>query len=112
RGVLSVLSGLIVGIFVALISTTVVAPALPRIVTELGGNQTSFTWIVTASLLAMTVTTPIWGKLSDLVNRKLLVQLSLATFTLGSISSGFAQSPGMLIGSRLIQGVGMGGVMA
>lgn len=112
REVLSAISGLVIGMFVALISSTVVAPSLPRIVTELGGNQSDFTWIVTASLLAMTVATPIWGKLSDLLDRKLLVQVSLTLFLVGSILSGAAQSTLWLISSRALQGIGIGGLMA
>ena len=112
REVLSAISGLVVGMFVALISSTVVAPSLPRIVTELGGNQSDFPWIVTASLLAMTVATPIWGKLSDLLDRKLLVQLSLVIFVVGSMLSGAAGSTLWLICTRALQGIGIGGLMA
>ncbi|MEA5053121.1 MAG: MFS transporter [Propionicimonas sp.] len=112
REVLTAISGLVVGMFVALISSTVVAPSLPRIVTELGGSQSDFTWIVTASLLAMTVATPIWGKLSDLLNRKLLVQISLIIFMVGSMLSGAAMSTLWLICSRALQGIGIGGLMA
>lgn len=112
REVLTAISGLVVGMFVALISSTVVAPSLPRIVTELGGNQSDFTWIVTASLLAMTVATPIWGKLSDLLDRKLLVQISLSVFVVGSMLSGAANSTLWLICSRALQGIGIGGLMA
>lgn len=112
RDVIGAISGLVVGMFVALISSTVVAPSLPRIVTELGGGQSDFTWIVTASLLAMTVATPIWGKLSDLLDRKLLVQLSLTVFLVGSILSGLANSTVWLICSRALQGIGIGGLMA
>ncbi len=112
REVLGAISGLVVGMFVALISSTVVAPSLPRIVTELGGNQSDFTWIVTASLLAMTVATPIWGKLSDLLDRKLLVQFSLVIFVIGSMLSGAAASTLWLICTRALQGIGIGGLMA
>lgn len=112
REVLSAISGLIVGMFVALISSTVVGPSLPRIVSELGGSQSDFTWIMTASLLAMTVGTPIWGKLSDLLDRKLLVQISLSVFMVGSVLSGFALNTTWLIVSRAIQGIGIGGLMA
>lgn len=112
RAVLLALSGLILSVFVALISSTVVAPALPQIVTQLGGTQAAFTWIITATLLAMTVSTPIWGKLADLLDPKLLVQLALITYTLGSIMAGFAQSPAWLIACRAIQGVGVGGLMS
>lgn len=112
REVLTAISGLIAGMFVALISSTVVSPSLPVIVHDLNGNQSDYTWIVTVTLLAMTVTTPILGKLSDLINRKILVQLSLVVFTIGSILSGFAPDTTWLIASRAVQGVGIGGLMA
>ena len=112
REVLTAISGLIAGMFVALISSTVVSPSLPVIVHDLNGSQSDYTWIVTVTLLAMTVTTPILGKLSDLINRKILVQLSLVVFTIGSILSGFAPDTTWLIASRAVQGIGIGGLMA
>ncbi|TCO16518.1 hypothetical protein EV652_12011 [Kribbella steppae] len=54
--------------------------ALPTIIADLEGTQTQYTWVITASLLAMTVSTPVWGKLSDLVSKKLLVQLAIIMF--------------------------------
>ena len=111
RSVLSAISGLLVGLFVALISTTVITPSLPTIVADLGGTQSGLTWIITASLLAMTVATPIWGKLADLVNRKRLVLAALSIFAIGSVLSGLAPSTGWLIGSRLLQGLGIGGLL-
>ena len=74
REVLEAMSGLLLGMFVAILSSTVVTTALPRIIGDLGGSQSSYTWVVTSTLLALTVTTPIWGKLADLFDRKLLVQ--------------------------------------
>ncbi|MBR7513782.1 MFS transporter, partial [Mycobacterium tuberculosis] len=65
-----------------------------------------------ATLLASTATTPLWGKLSDLISKKILVQASLTLFTLGSILAGLSQSVGMLIGFRVIQGLGLGGLQA
>ncbi|MCX2963513.1 MFS transporter [Gordonia aquimaris] len=98
--------------FVAFLSSTIVSNALPVIITDLHGTQDQYTWVVTATLLASTATTPIWGKMSDLVNKKLLVQLSLVLFTLGSILAGLSQSVGMPIGFRVIQGLGLGGLQA
>lgn len=106
------LIGLLLGMFVAFLSSTIVSNALPVIITDLHGTQDQYTWVVTATLLASTATTPIWGKMSDLVNKKLLVQLSLVLFTLGSILAGLSQSVGMLIGFRVIQGLGLGGLQA
>jgi EmrB/QacA subfamily drug resistance transporter len=112
REVLEALSGLMLGMLVAILSSTVVSTSLPRIISDLGGGQSSFTWVVTATLLAMTVTTPIWGKLADLFDRKLLVQSSLAIFTVGSMLAGLSQSTGWLIACRVLQGVGAGGLTA
>jgi MFS family permease len=63
-----------------MLSSTVVSNALPAIVSDLGGSQTGYTWVVVATLLTMTATTPIWGKLADLFSKKLLVQLGLVIF--------------------------------
>ncbi|MGW0036868.1 MDR family MFS transporter [Gordonia sp. NPDC003376] len=106
------LVGLLLGMFVAFLSATIVSNALPVIITDLHGSQDQYTWVVTATLLASTATTPLWGKMSDLVSKKLLVQASLAIFTLGSVLAGFSQSVGMLIGFRVVQGLGLGGLQA
>ncbi|WP_232717359.1 MDR family MFS transporter [Gordonia metallireducens] len=106
------LVGLLLGMFVAFLSSTIVSNALPTIITDLHGTQDQYTWVVTATLLASTATTPIWGKFSDLVSKKLLVQMSLALFTIGSILAGTSQSVDMLIGYRVIQGLGLGGLQA
>ncbi|WP_369410066.1 MFS transporter [Kribbella steppae] len=66
--------------FTAVLSSTIVSNALPTIIADLEGTQTQYTWVITASLLAMTVSTPVWGKLSDLVSKKLLVQLAIIMF--------------------------------
>jgi EmrB/QacA subfamily drug resistance transporter len=110
--VLQAMSGLMMGIFVAILASTVVANALPRIVSELGGSQASYTWVVTTELLAMTATVPLWGKLSDLYNKKLLIQLSLGLFVVGSLVAGFAPNIELLIASRVAQGIGGGGLTA
>ncbi|CAM3154034.1 MDR family MFS transporter [Prescottella defluvii] len=106
------LVGLLLGMFVAFLSSTIVSNALPTIITDLHGTQDQYTWVVTATLLASTATTPIWGKFSDLVSKKLLVQLSIVIFTIGSVLAGLSQSVGMLIGFRAIQGIGLGGLQA
>jgi len=112
REVLEALSGLLLAMLVAILSSTIVSAALPRIITDLEGSQSSFTWVVTATLLALTVSTPIWGKLADLLDRKLLVQLALVIFAAGSVAAGFAQSTSWLIGCRVVQGLGIGGLTA
>lgn len=112
RQVLEALSGLLLGMFVSILAGTVVSTSLPRIISELGGDQTAFTWVVTSTLLATTVSTPIWGKLADLLNRKILIQLALVLFVLGSAMAGFSQDTNMLIGFRVVQGLGAGGLTA
>lgn len=98
--------------FTAIISTTIVSNALPTIIADLNGSQTQYTWVVTASLLAMTVSTPVWGKLSDLFNKKLLVQTSIVIFVIGSVLAGLSQDVPQLIAMRVVQGIGMGGLTA
>ncbi|MEV6812405.1 MDR family MFS transporter [Micromonospora sp. NPDC051296] len=112
RQTLEALSGLLLGMFVAILSGTVVANALPRIITELHGTQSAYTWVVTSTLLATTATTPLWGKLADLTSKKVLVQIALAVFVLGSVLAGLSQSTGQLIACRVLQGVGAGGLTA
>lgn len=112
REVLEALSGLLLGMLVAILSSTVVSTSLPRIVSDLGGTQSAYTWVVTSTLLATTVSTPLWGKFADLFNRKLLLQLSLVVFVLGSALAGLSQSSGTLIGFRVVQGLGAGGLTA
>ncbi|WP_341719530.1 MFS transporter [Micromonospora sp. FIMYZ51] len=112
RQILEALSGLLLGMFVAILSGTVVANALPRIITELHGTQSAYTWVVTSTLLATTATTPLWGKLADLTSKKVLVQVALAIFVLGSVLAGLSQSTGQLIACRVLQGVGAGGLAA
>ncbi|MFE7644709.1 MFS transporter [Streptomyces phaeoluteigriseus] len=112
RQIMEALSGLLLGMFVAILSSTIVSNALPEIIGDLGGGQSAYTWVVTATLLAMTATTPLWGKLADLYNKKALVQLALVIYVLGSAAAGLSQNPGMLIACRVVQGVGVGGLSA
>ena len=112
REVLEALSGLLLAMFVAMLSSTVVSNALPVIVTDLHGSQTGYTWVVVATLLTMTATTPVWGKLADLFSKKLLVQTALVIFSVGSLLAAAAPSMGVLIGARAVQGLGVGGLTA
>lgn len=112
RQIMETLTGLLTGMFVTILSSTIVANALPTIITDLHAGQTAYSWVITATLLAMTVTVPIWGKLSDLFDRKLLVQLSLAIFVVGSVAAGLAGNASELIAARVVQGVGAGGMSA
>ncbi|MFF0266736.1 MFS transporter [Kribbella sp. NPDC004536] len=112
REILEILAGLLAALFTAVLSSTIVSNALPTIIADLEGTQTQYTWVVTASLLAMTVSTPVWGKLSDLISKKLLVQLAIVAFVIGSGLAGASQNVPFLIGARVLQGLAMGGLMA
>ena len=112
RQIMEALSGLMLGMFVAVLSSTIVSTALPTILSDIGGGQTAYTWIVTAALLAVTATTPLWGKMSDLVSKKLLVQIALVLYIVASVVAGFSQNAGMLIACRVVQGIGAGGLSA
>jgi EmrB/QacA subfamily drug resistance transporter len=89
-----------------------VANALPTIMAELKGTQTDFAWVITAALLANAATTPIWGKLADLFDKKLLVQLSIVIFVAGSVMAGLSETIPLLLAARVVQGIAMGGLTA
>lgn len=112
REVLESLSGILLGMFVAILATSVVSSSLPKIISDLDGSQSSYTWVVTATLLATTISTPIWGKLADLTNRKVLIQVALIVAVVSSALAGLSQNVGTLITFRAFQGLGAGGLMA
>ncbi|MFB9906830.1 MDR family MFS transporter [Allokutzneria oryzae] len=112
KEILRALTGLLLALLVAILSSTIVANALPTILADLKGTQSQYTWVVTATLLASTATTPLWGKLADLFSKKQLYQVAIALFTFGSVLCGFAQSMPELIAFRAVQGLGLGGVQA
>jgi EmrB/QacA subfamily drug resistance transporter len=103
-------SGLLLAMLLASLDQTIVSTALPTIVGELGGID-RLSWVVTAYLLAATVTIPLWGRMSDLYGRKRLFQAAIAVFLAGSALSGAAQSLTELIAFRAFQGLGAGGLM-
>ncbi|MFW6599389.1 MDR family MFS transporter [Propionibacteriaceae bacterium Y2011] len=102
--------GLMLGMLVASISQTIVSPALPRIVAELGGME-HYSWLATAAMLVSAVTVPIVGKLSDLYGRRSFYLAGLLVFMLGSVICGLAPSFWVLIAGRAVQGLGMGTLM-
>ncbi|MFF8596659.1 MDR family MFS transporter, partial [Streptomyces sp. NPDC015220] len=112
RQIMEALSGLLLGMFVAILSSTIVSNALPKIIGDLGGGQSAYTWVVTAALLSMTAATPLWGKLADLYSKKALVQIALIIYVVASMAAGLSQNPGMLIVCRVVQGIGTGGLSA
>ncbi len=111
REVMEILSGLLLALLTSMISTSVVGTALPTIVGDLGG-QDQLSWVASATLLTMTVSTPLWGKLSDIFGRKLMFQTSLMLFVAASVVAGLSQNIGMLIAARAVQGLGTGGLSA
>lgn len=95
-----------------MIASTVVSTSLPVIIHDLQGDQGAYTWVVTATLLTTAISTPIWGKLSDLMGRKALYQIALVIFVLATAAAGFAQDTTTLIAFRAVQGIGAGGLAA
>jgi EmrB/QacA subfamily drug resistance transporter len=111
RQVVLIFAGLMLGLFLAALDATIVATALPTIVGELGG-QDQLAWVVTAYLLAQSVTTPLYGKLGDLFGRKVLFQVAIVVFVIGSMLCGVATSMFQLVLFRGLQGAGAGGLIA
>ena len=112
RRVLQALIGLLLGMFVSMLASTVVSTSLPVIIHDLGGDQAAYTWVVTATLLTTAISTPIWGKLADLFDRKMLIQIAIVIFVLSTAAAGFSQDTTMLIACRAVQGIGAGGLAA
>ena len=109
KQVLIVFSGLVLGMLLAALDSTIVSTALPTIVGELGGLA-HLAWVVTAYLLAQTVVTPLYGKLGDLFGRKGVLQSAIVLFLLGSALCGLSRNMTQLIVFRAIQGLGGGGL--
>lgn len=104
------LGALMLTMLLAALDQTIVSTALPTITSDLGGlNELS--WVVTAYLLTATASTPIWGKLSDLYGRKLMLQISVVVFVVASALAGLSQNMAELIATRALQGLGGGGLM-
>jgi EmrB/QacA subfamily drug resistance transporter len=110
RGLLVIYSALMVAILLAALDQTIVATALPTIVSDLGGLS-HLSWVITAYILASTATTQVWGKLGDQYGRKYLFMASIVIFLVGSALSGLASSMTQLIAFRALQGIGGGGLI-
>ncbi|GAA0529683.1 MDR family MFS transporter [Paractinoplanes ferrugineus] len=104
------IAGALAGMFLGMMDSYIVATALPSIVDDLGGFR-SMTWIITSYALAIAAVTQVWGKLSDLYDRKTVFLVSVAVFLAGSMLCGLAQNMGELIAFRALQGVGAGGLL-
>src|SRR5438445_11749002 len=99
--------GVMLGLFLAALDQTVVGTALPRIVTDLHGNDI-YTWAFTSYLLTATISGPIYGKLSDLFGRRPILLFAVAVFLIGSLLAGLSQEMWQLIAFRAVQGLGAG----
>ena len=112
REIITALSGLFVAMFVVLTSSTIVSTSMPVIIADLKGTQTEYTWIITAALLTMAVSTPVWAKLGDFISRKILLQIALGIFVVASVAAGFSGNAETLMLWRALSGLSMGGLMA
>ena len=110
RRILLIIGALMCGMLLAALDQTIVSTALPTIVGDLKGGS-HIAWVITAYLLASTVSTPLWGKLGDQYGRKIFFQAAIVIFLVGSVLSGLASSMVMLIAFRAVQGLGSGGLM-
>ncbi len=110
RQVLVIMTGLLLGMLLAALDQTIVATALPTIAGDLH-SLSKLSWVVTAYLLASTVSTPLWGKLGDLYGRKMFFQAAIVIFLIGSVLAGLSQTMTELIIFRALQGIGGGGLM-
>src|ERR671925_1437626 len=110
RQVLVAFSAIMLATLLAALDQTIVATALPKIVSDLQGFD-HLSWVVTAYLVTSTVTVPLYGKLSDLYGRRALFLVAIVTFLTGSALCGAAQSMGQLIAFRALQGLGAGGLI-
>jgi EmrB/QacA subfamily drug resistance transporter len=110
RRILLIIGALMLGMLLAALDQTIVSTALPTIVGDLQGGS-HIAWVITAYLLATTVSTPLWGKLGDQYGRKTFFQAAIVIFLIGSVLSGLSNSMIMLIAFRAVQGLGSGGLM-
>ena len=110
RALTTIFAALMLGMFLAALDQTIVSTALPTIVGDLGGLN-HLSWVVTSYLLASTVSTPLYGKLGDMLGRKPVFQAAIVIFLVGSMLAGLSQTMGELIIFRFVQGVGAGGLM-
>src|ERR1700733_9315609 len=106
----AIVAGIMLAMFLSALEQTIVAPALPAIGKSLGGVD-DLSWVVTAYLLAATVTTPLFGKLSDIYGRRKILLIAIIFFIVGSVACAVAPTIWLLILSRGLQGIGGGGLL-
>jgi MFS family permease len=103
---------LIIVMFVVILSGTIIATALPAITQDIDGTTLHYTWMFVTTALASAVTTPLWGRLGDIFDAKLVLQWSLGFYTAGALLCGLAPTADLLIAARVVQGIGIGGHIA
>src|SRR5699024_4176227 len=104
---IAIIIGLIIGLLMAALDQTILATAVPTLADDLTGPP-SFSWSFTTYRLGQTIAMPLWGKVGDIIGRKLAFHVAIVIFLAGSVIAGLAQSMGMLIVSRAVQGIGAG----
>jgi len=97
--------------FFAMASNTMVLTGLPQIMTDLDGTQMQYSWIVTTSLLVLTVATPVWGRVADHADRRFLLRIACLVYAFGSGAAGAAGDPWVIVGCRVVIGIGAGGIV-
>src|ERR1700691_158296 len=106
----AIVAGIMLAMFLSALEQTIVAPALPAIGKSLGGID-ELSWVVTAYLLAVTAATPLFGKLSDIYGRRVVLLSAIGIFIAGSVACALAQNIWMLVLARGLQGIGGGGLL-
>src|SRR5688500_9564759 len=106
----AVTAGVMTGMFLAALEATVVGTAMPTVIASLGGLH-HYSWVFSAYLITSTVSVPVWGKFSDLYGRRLLYQIGIAVFLIGSMLSGIASTMTELVVYRAVQGLGAGALV-
>ena len=106
-----IMFSLCMAMFLAALDVTIITTALPTIAQDFHASSSGYTWIGSSYLLANASATPLWGKFSDIWGRKIMLVLANVVFMVGSLVAALAQSVGMLIGGRIIQGLGGGGLI-
>lgn len=106
------MAALLLSQFVGNMNSTIITTALPTVIDSLHGTTVEYSWVMTATILGLTASTPIWSRLADVRSPKTLMQIGIGVFVLGALAAGLAQSPLMLIAARAITGVGLGGMIS
>ena len=106
----AIMVGIMLAMFLSALEQTIVAPALPTIGRALGDVE-NLSWVVTAYLLAATAVTPLFGKLSDIYGRRVMMLIAIVIFIVGSVACALAPNMPVLIAARALQGIGGGGIL-